>query len=1029
MLNLTNAPDAPPHPSPDGEIPSGDSDHPALRLLRRGKIRAALDRAKAAHKSCPTPASEALLLRCYAARIRELRDGGYERNAADLTAFLAQAFPSWNPASVREPERPPSPNGGDAAQGGENAKPASPLDDALLRLADTGLSEEDRRAAEAVVSETAFDPLRLAGHPAFASEHPLAPAVRATAAAFSAVASRWVDEGEAALPEVPRRSPLAGWKLLIRTIAHLQRREDALASKALDSLAALKGAPARLVPTLRDVLAERWEGMDGTRKRIFAPWRTREKRFPGALVRLEAALTAWERELEAGFIEIGKSRRMAKELLASLRIADDAARLEMPDRLNHFRELAVAKAFRLTNLTLPEIEKGLGGPPARTASFWRSATLAMEHRAGRSEIREELAAVLDGWDAFRRHGAAEGLFAPDGPEAAEVYLRQADWALRHYADFGRKNAHGKSAFDMRYYYDAGQPEAVRALAPAPGDARLPFDPMYFFARALAAAPSTESFRTWLRAARRIESTFWKPKSANEESAASKQVFDAWDRALPNDPYPSILRMEEAEGREAYTLAQKYMAQAEAIDPLNADLTQAKWRLALAVCRRHLKQGKAKLVWEDIGKLTGLRRYGPKDAEWLFAALQWVVSIPAPDSGLFHQEEAADAEKRTHGELLRMTGDGDGGGGAYAARILEESILAVSSQVFHRAKYALPPPPPVGEAAVAIPGILRAIRLLESSGFPCVWSRTSRWPSWFVKAADALAPDDLPLILKTMRPGRHFVEMFALSARGLAGESYTAVAGRMLVIRARALCDAKTNHVNRIRQCLRAASEIGRRTGDSLLLEEATKLAKSDECGLGMYGNAVLAPMDGDEFKEVMRIERDNSRFSEARSGDPHSRARYRRALDSRSPKKCQCPDCRRARGELPDSSDDDDDDENNGDDGKAFAAGEALGALFPGGKAKELIQVLLNSGMSQEAAEKLAPILNSVFLTAMMEGRSPSAALIDFLRDYPILAKQVQEALDEVPAASFLPTGGRSAGSSADRRKAKKKKNRKHRGK
>jgi len=59
----------------------------------------------------------------------------------------------------------------------------------------------------------------------------------------------------AALDQVPRHSPLAPWKLLIRALDAYYRRADGAALANLDAIPP-RAAPARLVPVLRHLIGE-----------------------------------------------------------------------------------------------------------------------------------------------------------------------------------------------------------------------------------------------------------------------------------------------------------------------------------------------------------------------------------------------------------------------------------------------------------------------------------------------------------------------------------------------------------------------------------------------------------------------------------------------------------------------------------------------------------------------------------------------------------------------------------------------------
>ncbi|MDR2391342.1 MAG: hypothetical protein LBE84_06665 [Planctomycetota bacterium] len=976
---MTNAD---PRQDADNSPRPGEVDSLTVRFLRQGKVRAALDRAKSVHKSRPNQNSETLLLQCYAARIRELRTSGHEKDASALEANIAKSFPRWDPALVGAP-LPPHPGAAASSAGDvKTAAPGDPLGEALLRLADADAPEEERRAAEMAVAELAFDPLLLVRHPSLTPGHPLETAAKAVAAAFSAVTSRPVDAAAISLPEVSRRSPLAGWKLLIRAIRHMQRCEDAQATAALDSLAAMRSAPARLVPPLRYLLAGYPEKVDGVWKRLFASWRPGERRLPAALERLDSVLAAFLRNSEDEFIPERRGRRLEKNLFAALHAVSDAARPEAPNLVARLRELAVAKAAMVTDIPLPEIEKALGGPAARTASFWRLAALAMREKHQRTENPDQVADLCFCWDAFRRHGAAENLFADGGPEQAEIDLRLAGMLTDCWTDTLRTVGRKARIFDPEYCYGPEQSEAVRKLAP-PADKRfVPSDPMFFFARAVEAAPSAGSFRSWLEAARRIETeTRWRPGGIDAKHEPSARVLESWSRALPKDPTPWLILLDEAERRNALTLAQKHLFRAEAIDPLNADLTRAKWRLALAMCRRHLKQGKAHLVEADIRKLKALRRHGPENTDWLFAALEWVIPAPLPAMS-----------ERLHAELAAMAGGGFAG--EYAAGLLETGILDAADSSFYSGKHPMSSPPQPNETAAALPWILRVVRLLAASGFPFSWAGKSTWPAWFAKIAGSLPARDLPLLTESMLAGGHFDALFALSAAGLAEKGKTPETGRLLALRARALHKGKTYQYERIRQCLRAAAEIGRRTNDQALTAEVAALARRNETPLGILysGNGLLAPMRDDELDEVMKIERGTPRFSKGRNRDPHLRAVYRRvpkfdAFDDSD--ECQCPECRKARGRRPLPR------ESNGGD---FDPVEMLGGLRNTDLSKCVKIVggfLFDSGLSQRVAQRLSPLVAPTLLMAVMKGNSIGAGFFDFLRKNPDLREEIMKIVPE----------------------------------
>ncbi len=972
--------------NPDGGR-AEDGDALALRLLRQGKFRAALSRAKNVHKARPTPASGELLWQCYLARVREMRAAGQNAEAEALLALVAEAFPGRNPAGELEAAQPPRAQTG-AAPRPDRATQVKPADDplaaALTVLADPAANEADRRAAEAAVAEAAYDPLDLSERLSLLPGHPLAAEARAVAGAFAAVVTRPVSEEEIALPEVSRRSPLAGWKMLIRAIRQLQRREDREAGQALKALQNMRSAAAALAPSLQLLIDGRQENLPGPMRRIFSPWRPREKRLPAVLARLDGIFPGFIPDSKVGFQPFEAIRKKEKNLLAALRDANDTIRLEAPELAGSFRELAVAKTLSLTHLPLPDIEKSLGGPLVRSASFWRAAAVAFEERLRRLGYTDRLPDLCEAWEAFLRHGVAEGVLPANGAETAEVYRHLAKNLMECEAYDPDNLDRSERFLTSAYCYGPEQPAAVRALAPAKKAWPVNPDPLHYFAAAAKIHPASELYREWLEAARQIEKFRPTRKSASgNKGRVEEEVLAEWSRCLPQDPAPWLILMQEAEKRNALTLAQKYLARAEAVDPMNADLTRGKWRLALATCRRHLKQGKAHLVGADIGVLEGLQRYGPENARWLLAALDWVI--------VSH----LDAEsKRRHAKLLEAIGAGAAGESAVA--MLKVVILGLS----HRSlapggKQPSMPPPPVQEADLAVPAVTATLRLLGTSGFAFGWLKESPWPEWFAKERAAITDRDLSLVAETMLPSRHFGALFKVTEAALVKTPLTAVVGEALITRAKALILANVHwQMLRLRRCLRATAEIARRTGDRPLLEQAGDLVRQLSEISGYFYNAgqMLAPLEDAGLNGIVKLEAANSAFPKANAADPHVTLK----LDDE------------------DGTEDFDDDlpfpfppvSGGGKPGAGFDPGDVgemakvIGEIIKHRQhdfAREMESILGDMNMSKPSVKILTGIVTPTLLATLQSDGSIGDSIFEFIAMKPELLLQVMAALPQMP--------------------------------
>ena len=78
-------------PAKSQPISSGSADE-IDRLISKGKIKAALSRAKSHHKSLGTPESEKILVNAYAARIREMTANSYIVEAKTLLNLVRGRF-------------------------------------------------------------------------------------------------------------------------------------------------------------------------------------------------------------------------------------------------------------------------------------------------------------------------------------------------------------------------------------------------------------------------------------------------------------------------------------------------------------------------------------------------------------------------------------------------------------------------------------------------------------------------------------------------------------------------------------------------------------------------------------------------------------------------------------------------------------------------------------------------------------------------------------------------------------------------
>jgi hypothetical protein len=83
------------------------------------------------------------------------------------------------------------------------------------------------------------------------------------------------------------------------------------------------------------------------------------------------------------------------------------------------------------------------------------------------------------------------------------------------------------------------------------------------------------------------------------------MADVWKRLRPRDVRPWLLLMDAYEGRNALRMASDALATAEQLDPLGAEVRQARLRLVVKTAQRHVQNGKPHLLVSDLAELEHL----------------------------------------------------------------------------------------------------------------------------------------------------------------------------------------------------------------------------------------------------------------------------------------------------------------------------------------------------------------------------------------------------------------------------------------
>jgi hypothetical protein len=351
-------------------------------LLASGHTRAAVEAAKQFLKHTPAPAAQALVGRAYQARIQALLANGMHKEAQALCALVSERFPAYR-AQIAPLVRQVELSGGNLQ----------------TLLTDVCTAEGLRqRELEAILTRELTDPAVLADSAALPAEHPLKGGARAVCDLFTAVTTGPLPEGAlASLDMIPRHSPLAPWKLLIRALDAFYRHADAAVLANLAGIPVDSG-PGRLVPVLRRLVGE--NGL--TEDRSFAVATLLDK-VSGGRALLQLRLPQLSQALASK--DERKALAAVQELLPLFQSAPTALRRSfLATVLHHWyhQELSPQGLLRI----LP------GGKKDRETL--RLIALTLE--------RSQWDAALDCWDGYVTAATADGTLPATGPELARVLL-------------------------------------------------------------------------------------------------------------------------------------------------------------------------------------------------------------------------------------------------------------------------------------------------------------------------------------------------------------------------------------------------------------------------------------------------------------------------------------------------------------------------------------------------------------------------------------------------------------------------------
>jgi hypothetical protein len=534
-------------------------------LLASGQTRDAVEVAKQFLKQMPGPEAEALAVKAYQARIQALLASGMYKEAQALGALVSERFPAYR-AQFTPLQRQSEVSGGNF--------------ETLL----TELSTADgqrQRELEVILTRELTDPAVLVDSPALPADHPLKRGARAVCDLFTAVTTSPLPEGAlVSLDIIPRHSPLAPWKLLIRALDAFYRHADAAVLANLAGIP-LDSGPGRLVPVLRRLLGENELPED----RSFAVATLLDK-VSGGRALLQSRLLQLSQALAK------KDKRKALAAVQELFPLFQSA----PPALKHSFLATVLHHWYHQELSPQGLLRILPGGK-KDPDTLRLIALTLE--------RGQWDAALDWWNGYLTAATAAGILPTTGPELARVLL------------------HMVALFPA-------DPDEVFAILGAEDEKELQrliragelpafFDRRTLLERARAADPDPVVFRALVAYYNQHD-----PKRAEAEA-------ESWRRAYPQELEPLLYLIRAAERRNALRKALDLLATAEALNRVHPEVRQSRFRLLLASAERRLKEGKPALALDDLELLAQEPRAGEGDCKVYLLALSWAAAHKLGDT--------------------------------------------------------------------------------------------------------------------------------------------------------------------------------------------------------------------------------------------------------------------------------------------------------------------------------------------------------------------------------------------------------------
>jgi len=508
---------------------------------------------------------------------------------------------------------------------------------------------------------------------------------------------------------------------------------------------------------------------------------------------------------------------------------------------------------------------------------------------------ESVAIACATWDDFRQQAVREGWFTANGPEAATLYLHMAG-VLRKLPD--------ELLADLQQNAHRQNRKSVEEM--------YFLDPEKLYERACALDPHFESFSQWLDWAK------------GHRPGQAERVAEAWHKIRPMDIEPILLLMEAKEKRNAFQTSLQYLAKAERIDSVHPAVRRARLRLLAGSALRHLQQKKPHLAEDKLAEMETLPQSQQGDRPAFLAALRYMICAV---------RGVGDAAAAHRAEVERVLG------GKAAAALLILGVANASKQI---ALEQLPPVEKLGKAERgALPeAVIRVVELARDmqmvQPIPSDWMAETA--KQFPRNSQSLNVGQLETLAEAGLSVEQFELTYTVSAAGL--ERGGPTEANFLLLRAKSLPEYLEA---RRAVCASAAAQLARQQRQMDVVEKAVELLADSAFDDLSFTS--------EQASTVVRKEKAERSFPTGYRPGPD----YSDLLGAAG--SCNCPKCRRARGEAV-SPFEDFEEEDDDLDFDAMLDGTELPPDMP----PEIARMLLEeTRKSVERGESLDSLLNRVF--------------------------------------------------------------------